>query len=405
MKKRVLRILIPFAILIVASVGCGLFSKKGGDADVVFPATQIGAPQGDKLTKDIGPAGGSITSSDDRLRLTVPAKALTETLSFSIQPITNTAGGGIGLGYRLEPSGKTFATPLAISIRYNDNDLEGTIPEALSLAYQDQNGAWRAQRSMRLDQAAKTISTETTHFTDFAELAGIRISPAEATIYVGEEQTVQLVQCKESGVWDKLLSRTSDCDHAASTTKQAWSLSGPGNIQEASISGENYDNIGVIYEAPARKPTPNAALVNLRVEFVMWDPTTGETSTVEKTFSTKITIIDRGYRASGGTGPYFSGLICSLEKPFEVIGTMGPVTITNEFAPTSDAAGNGKSSAVYGPTLSGSGPYTITGIGTDKMQIVYNVTSKLELAGRASGGTAPAVIDLIPLTGNECKGK
>ena len=84
---------------------------------------------------------------------------------------------------------------------------------------------------------------------------------------------------------------------------------------------------------------------------------------------------------------------------------MGPVKITNEFTPTSGLAGTGKSSANYGPTLSGSGSYTVVGMGTDKLQIVYNVASKLKLHGAESGGTAPAHIDLIPLTGDECIGQ
>ena len=93
---------------------------------MIFPATDVGTPIGNKVSKEIGRAGGSIVSPDGRLTLSVPQNALTEPVAFSIQPITNKAGQGLGPAYRLEPNGKTFATPLEISFHYGEHDLEGT---------------------------------------------------------------------------------------------------------------------------------------------------------------------------------------------------------------------------------------------------------------------------------------
>jgi hypothetical protein len=95
-------------------------------------------PAGDKVTREIGPAGGTLTSPDGRMTLTVPLNALAETVAFSIQPITNKAAGGLGPGYRLEPSGRTFSTPLMISVHYDDRDLKATVPDAFSIAFQDE---------------------------------------------------------------------------------------------------------------------------------------------------------------------------------------------------------------------------------------------------------------------------
>jgi hypothetical protein len=159
--RKSLKIVIPLlvltmvvGVLVIGALGYILFSRKAGYTEVIFPATEVGKPEGPRVTKDIGPAGGSIASPDGRLTLTVPQNALTETVAFSIQPITNKAGGGLGLAYRLEPDGKTFTTPLEISVRYDEKDLEGTVPEALALAYQDKERAWHAQKSAKLDQAA-----------------------------------------------------------------------------------------------------------------------------------------------------------------------------------------------------------------------------------------------------------
>ena len=91
------RTLIPILLLFICALGCGLFSSNGSDAEAVFPPTEVGTPVGDKVTKDIGPAGGTLASPDGRLTLTVPQNALTETVAFGIQPVTNKFGGGLGL--------------------------------------------------------------------------------------------------------------------------------------------------------------------------------------------------------------------------------------------------------------------------------------------------------------------
>src|SRR5881394_4058063 len=130
-KKRY--IFIPLVVLSIGVLAIGalayfLFSKGDG-AEVVFAATEVGTPVGDKVNKNIGPAGGTIVSPDGRLTLTVPPNALTETLPFSIQPISNKMENGIGNGYRLEPSGRTFMIPLDLSVHFDEKDVQGTVPE------------------------------------------------------------------------------------------------------------------------------------------------------------------------------------------------------------------------------------------------------------------------------------
>ena len=201
------RILIPLIIFITYANGCSLFSGNTRIDEVVFASTEVGTPEGDKVTKEIGPAGGSLASPDGRLTLTVPQNALTETLSFSIQPITNKFGGGIGLAYRLEPSGKTFSTPFQVSVHYNDHDLEGTISEGLSLAYQDGQGAWHLQKSSRLDKEKKTLTVSTIHFSDWSFLTRLKLSPSKTSLHVGETLFIGLFLCEEPVLLDKILSR------------------------------------------------------------------------------------------------------------------------------------------------------------------------------------------------------
>ena len=192
-------IFIPLVVLSIGVLAIGalayfLFSGKGDGAEVVFAATEVGTPVGDKVTKNIGRAGGTLVSPDGRLTLRVPPNASTETVAFSIQPITNKIENGIGNGYRLEPSGKTFATPLELSVHFDEKDIEGTVPEALSIAYQDKDGAWHEQKAAKVDQAAKTITIPTTHFTDFSFFARMQLSPAEATVGAGKMIAIKAIR-------------------------------------------------------------------------------------------------------------------------------------------------------------------------------------------------------------------
>lgn len=392
--------LVGLLIIAVVVSGCGLMGSDAGDTELVFAATEIGAPTGDKITKEIGPAGGTLASPDARLTLTVPKGALTETLPFSIQPITNKAGNGIGLAYRLEPDGKTFATPLDISVRYDEQDLEGTIAEALSIAFQDQEGAWHAQKSARLDQNANTLTVSTTHFTDFAFLTRLRFGPSESTVYVGESEFVGIVECKEQTFIDKIRSRPADCSSAFKNIP-SWTLRGEGTIEK------NPHGTGVKYTAPSKKPTPNVAWVMLTVDFEVWESETGAVTKVSRSFASKITIIDYGWRATGQDGPTsYSGVICSLNEPFTVIGTNGPLIYTDRFTPNGTLAGTATlSGQLSGVKWAGNGPYVVEGHNTDKPRIVWQVTTTACGGGLCGDGAAPAHIDLVPLDTDECNGQ
>lgn len=390
------KLLFVIFILILLTHGCGLFSSKSSDAEAVFAATEVGTPEGDKVAKDIGPAGGTLASPDGRLTLTVPQNALTEMLPFSIQPITNKAGGGLGIAYRLEPNGKTFTTPLEISVHYDEHDLEGTVAEALFLAYQDQQGAWHAQKSARLDQTAATLTISTTHFTDFTLGSRFQLRPNKRTLYVGESQYFVLAECKVQSRWDELWSRRQQCSPAI-PARIKWELRGQGTIAESVP--------GLIYTAPAKKPSPNKAFVVGTVEMEEWESENGVGQMVKKLFSAEITILDRGYRATGQTGDtVYSGTICDLESPFTITGKNPVITYPLKFEPSSATAGTmSLFAAIPFLKVDGSGSYKIEGAGTEKPRIAITASStgttpKFSLSG---GGTF--YIDLAPLEGKECQ--
>jgi len=376
---------------------------------VVLAPTEVGMPDGTAIKKDIGPTGGTLASPDGRITLTVPQNALTETITFSIQPITNTLKTGLGLAYRLGPDGKTFTTPLELSLTYDEKDIDGSVPEALAVAFQDNGRNWHILNPNGFDPGKKKITVPITHFTDFSFLSRFRIQPIRATIHPGEHQVVELVvDCPEQGRFDKLLGRTEDC---ASVSPEApnWRLSGPGTMEVLT------SKVGVFYTAPAKKPTPNTAMVSLTLVFKVFDLKTLQASRIERVFAAQITILDRGYRSSGQIGDMsYSSVICDLAKPFTISGNIaGSINYKYDFMPTSAAGGAFTMSGggPYGAGVfngKGSGTYTIEGLESENPKIV--TTGSSSGTGTAYGHTASGSksgqgdFQLRPLESTDCGG-
>jgi hypothetical protein len=393
-----LLVVLIIGVLVIGALGYILFSRKAGDTEMVFAPTEVGTPEGPNVTKNIGPAGGTLASPDGRLTLTVPQNALTETVGFSIQPITNKAEGGIGLGYRLEPNGKTFTTPLEISVRYDDKDLEGTIPEALAIGYQDEQKAWHLLNAAKLDQSGKTLTVSATHFTDWSFLKRLRISPEKATVRVGKTLNLQMTGCLPEDKVDwltKLLRKSgSQCD--TTDGRYRWALPADWYVDEGTIDDPH--RLRILYTAPPKKPSPNLATVSYPYFL------SGTEGGHRGMFTAHITIIDRGYRASGHDGTTsYHGVVCSLEQPFTIMGDNTLVPYPIKFFPTSGTGGTLSYLATWKVlVMSGVGTYTVEGADTDNPWILAQTKSTLTGMGRSSSGGGPAHIDLTPLDTNEC---
>ncbi len=394
-----LRAIIVFSILAV-NFSCG---GSSASSEIVYAATAVGTPSGETIKKDIGPAGGALSSPDGRLTLTVPPNALAETVKFSIQPITNNVQTGIGLAYRLGPDGKTFSTPLELSVRYEESDLEGTLAEALAIAFQDKDGKWRVLDPTRIDGTNRSITFLTRHFTDFSFLAKMRLEPSNATLRVGETMQIRLIGCGEPilGQFER------SCNMGGRAIIMEW---------YADVGTVTSQMNPAIYTAPPRKPSPNIATVSFPYALADHDDDRvlpilpGEKVSVKRgMFTSKITIVDWGYRASGGAGGLtFSGVVCSLEQPFTIIGkSMLEYSINfTPSSPTTPTTGSFTYTASgLGITAKGNGSYTVEGMDTDRPKIIIPPSPA---TGTASGRTAtatalPASIDLVPVEGNHCR--
>jgi hypothetical protein len=398
--------IVEIILIVTLALGCRLLGGGNSSDEITLAPTEVGTPAGNAVTKSIGPAGGTLASPDGRITLTVPQNALIETVAFTIQPITNKAATGLGTAYRLEPSGKVFDTPLQLSIHYDDHDIDGTVPEALSMAYQDGKGAWHIQSSGQLDQSARTLTIPIKHFTDFSFITRLRMVPPAATVHVKESQVIQLQVCGEPSFVDKILSRPLSCKEPP-PGNVAWSLRGEGTIRESKLARE-FGLVSVIYTAPAKRPTPNIAMVEVSITFRTWNPETGALETIEKTFDARITIVDRGYRATGhDRSTSYSGVICSLDQPFAVMADNTLVSYPLDFVPSSGTAGDVKWDTTWGVLrLNGEGTYTIEGLDTEKPRIIVQPKSTLTGPPRSATGSGTAHIELLPLPidSNDCGG-
>ncbi|MBO0935855.1 hypothetical protein J2I47_04780 [Fibrella sp. HMF5335] len=224
----------------------------------VYP---VGTLLGEAATTTIGPAGGKLTSADERLTITVPAGAVETSQSFSVQPITSTGPQALGNGFRLAPHGTTFKKPVTISVRYNPESLDGTVAEALALAYQTDKGIWRLAAKGKVDTAAHTVSVETTHFSDWALLERALLIPSVGFVKPGDNMGLEvLVLTKDIAI--PLLTEEDVPEPYESPSEfvdyLSWKLIGPGQLNPAAYKA--------LYYAPATPPARNPVAVTIKLK-------------------------------------------------------------------------------------------------------------------------------------------
>lgn len=380
------------ASLSIGSLGCGMFSKAG-DTEPVSGATEVGTPVGEKLTRGVGPEGGTIVSPDGRMTLTVPPNAVSGPTEFSIQPITNLARGGMGNAYRLEPSGQNFTAPIRVSFNFDTPDLKDLAPEGLAVGYQDKTGVWQSFDTIDIDTTRKWVTVSAEHFTDLSVWTH-RLSPETATLHVGENLSIGLIGCI-----DQLNALTKIRKFfGGSTCQDITALDGKWSVDIGTITPAGPG--GAVYQAPGKKPFKNVATVTY--EYKLW--ASGEAN-IKDVRTAKITILSRGWTATGSDGPTsYSGTICSLDKQFTVIARTGPIAHTVKFTPIGEGrTGNATSIGKFGSlSFNGSGPYTVEGFDDDNPTIIFNVDTILTSPGGASSGIGDAHIVLVPLETEGC---
>lgn len=217
-------------------------------------ATDSGQPVGTAVNKIIGPAGGTIVSSDGQATLAIPAGALTVSTNISIVPISNSMPGGMGLAYSFLPNGTKFNTPATLTFHYDITDGDDNSADSKYIAYQDSAGRWRGNIVDRdYDTVAQTISLGITHFTRYAPADGVRLRGAPLVLHAGESVNLHFAVTHP---WTGTDNPLDDPDLALLPTNiddkylGAWYVQNVigGNATVGTVEGNNSN---AIYHAPA----------------------------------------------------------------------------------------------------------------------------------------------------------
>ncbi|CCH53142.1 hypothetical protein BN8_02214 [Fibrisoma limi BUZ 3] len=251
--------------------------------DTVQPATgeptEAGQPAGMPVTKTIGPAGGVIMLPDNHLTLTIPAGAVTKETTITVQPIENKAFGGAGQAYQITPNELPLQKAATLSWQYTPEDLDGSAPEALGLAYQDKNGVWQGRTDVKLDKAQQTASASVSHLAHWSFYEQFQIKVDRKVIAPTEQANLvvyyQLGASDPKGPNDleSLLAPLTPLKTLSASRVVRWTING---VTAGVGHSDNYANAGQLtedrslakaaYDAPTREPETNPVAIAAEVD-------------------------------------------------------------------------------------------------------------------------------------------
>jgi hypothetical protein len=262
-----------FSFLFISFITLAISCKKDtnsstpGNPKPAGVPTEVGVPTGDDgIEKTIGAEGGSLTSPDGRVKINIPAGALSSLQTISITPITNFNPLAIGDAYRFGPHDIKFTKDVTIEFTYNDEEIGNTIPEALGIAYQDSNEIWQARGGVTINKTNKTVKVVTDHFSDWSLFESIYLISSGPVVNVdgtielevfSTEDLVIPLDPKEQVALDKKVS-------VAAKYIKEWKLAGAGNLQ---TNGPK-----ATYKAPSTVPSaPNPVAVSVTLDLKQKD--------------------------------------------------------------------------------------------------------------------------------------
>jgi hypothetical protein len=304
------------AILLLAQ-SCG---DKADDPtpepETVLPdpvTTDKGIPNGPGVSQSVGSSGGTVTSADGLLTISIPAGALSATKTITVQPITNNVSLGVGGGYRLGPEGTTFSQPVTLIFKYTNGMLQNKPAETLWITTQNTDGGWSANIRSVVDVSEKTITAKVTHFSDWSlgRFVDFSIAPTTAALKVGKSISLSLVGfSKDKDVTespDDLVPLIPIVDDglepltALTPIPPVESRLVDFRVKNWSLNGANApvsNNNGALasqgnscqYTAPAKRPSPSTVAVTAELETTNKEGTKGKFLIISS-----INIIDGDY--------------------------------------------------------------------------------------------------------------
>ncbi|WP_300600902.1 hypothetical protein [Niabella sp.] len=224
----------------------------------------VGEPVSDGVIGLIGPNGGVLQSEDGRLEVEFPAGAVTEETEIGIEPLKNTALSGIGFSYRLTPHGKTFQKKVTLRFHYKTDERRIAGNEALEIAYQNDKGIWTCIGNSKNDKINKTINVQTSHFSDWALVTSMELSPVVKTVGPGESISLKALQYVFPASKDDFLvplmlpeAGTGEPLGLQKEYIKKWTLDGPGKLTGTGNTA--------VYTAPSTPPPNKTATITLEL--------------------------------------------------------------------------------------------------------------------------------------------
>ncbi|MFZ5939926.1 MAG: hypothetical protein ACOYXB_05080 [Bacteroidota bacterium] len=285
MKNTILSIVKITLLLLVVFVNQSCTEMNGPDDTPLI--TEKGDAVGTMSSAVIGPAGGTMSSGDQLITVTIPEGALSEETEISIQPITNNAPLGIANGFRLLPEGTVFSKPVTLTFSYTNDMLDGVPEDFLWIVTQADDGSWNALLKSEINKTTRTVTVETSHFSDWAlgKFIDFTLVPSSYTLKKGESITLQLSgfsrdkQLTEDDDLVPLVPINSDGDDLVPLTPipateerlmdfrvKGWTLNGA-SAPVNNSGGKLTANGGMaVYTAPDKRPDINPVAVTVSLE-------------------------------------------------------------------------------------------------------------------------------------------
>lgn len=200
LKTRFRQLLFGICCLVLISTGCEKDGIKDEKPDAPAKPLQLphGKPVGEIAIAQIGKEGGTLTSKDGIIKMEVPAGAVEAATTFSIQEVENVRETQ-SRSFRLLPENVEFKKPVTLTYNYEKIALDGVNPDFLFLAFQDKDGYFYSATKTRGNRQNKTLTVQTTHFSDWTfysqydlYLPGDKLANGEIRLVEGEEITLEL---------------------------------------------------------------------------------------------------------------------------------------------------------------------------------------------------------------------
>ncbi|MFZ1799552.1 MAG: hypothetical protein WAU24_06765, partial [Chitinophagaceae bacterium] len=180
--------------------------------------SEAAAAIGTITTKTIGAAGGIVKSLNGKITLNIPAGALAANTEIGIEETVNNAPSSCGNSFKLTPNGLIFSKPVLLSLKYSNNDIEGTFPEALSIAT-EMDGTWMASQKAEVNSATNTITLPIKHFSDWGVIAFLKLLMLPGNKELGRGQSVDFRITTYIDVADEKKANDAEKNKDKNTTK------------------------------------------------------------------------------------------------------------------------------------------------------------------------------------------